>query len=99
YDSREPQGAQVADDPEAPLRAEIEDLKRKRPQPAAPPSATPAAPSRRALWLLALVLAVLIVIGFLKGYIPHRRNEATLAAEAGTASKELPTVTVVRVET
>jgi RND family efflux transporter MFP subunit len=44
------------------------------------------------------VLAVLIVIGFLKGYIPHRRNEATLAAEADTASKEVPTVTVVAVE-
>ena len=88
----------MADDTEARLRAEIEDLKRKLAQHAAPASATPAAPSRRALWLLALVLAVLIVIGFLKGYIPHRRNEATLAAEAGTASKELPTVTVVGVE-
>ncbi len=88
----------MADDTEARLRAEIEDLKRKLTQHAAPASATPAAPSRRALWLLALVLAVLIVIGFLKGYIPHRRNEATLAAEAGTASKELPTVTVVGVE-
>src|ERR1035441_1386582 len=98
YDSRERQGSQVADDTEARLRAEIEDLKRKLTQHAAPASATPAAPSRRALWLLALLLAILIVIGFLKGYIPHRRNEATLAAEAGTASKELPTVTVVGVE-
>ena len=96
----------MADDTEARLRAEIEDLKRKVEEQqrqihhAAPASAsaTPAAPSRRALWLLALVLAVLIVIGFLKGYLPHERNEATLAAEAGAASKELPTVTVVAVE-
>jgi RND family efflux transporter MFP subunit len=90
---------QVAEDTEARLRAEIEDLKRKLGQQhAAPGLTTPPAPSRRALWLLALVLAVLIVIGFLKGYIPHRRNEAMLAAEAGTASQELPTVTVVGVE-
>jgi len=92
----------VADNTEARLRAEIEDLKRKLEEqqgqvPHAAP-APPAAPSRRALWLLALILAVLIVIGFLKGYIPHRRNEATLAAEADTTSKELPTVTVVSVE-
>lgn len=92
----------VADDTEARLRAEIEDLKRKleeqQGQVPHAASATPPAPSRRALWLLALILAVLIVIGFLKGYIPHRRNEATLVAEADTESKELPTVTVVSVE-
>ncbi len=98
YDSRERSGLQVADDTEARLRAEIEDLKRKLAQQAAPASTTPAPPSRRALWLLALVLAVLIVIGFLKGYIPHQRNEATLVAEADSATKELPTVTVVSVE-
>jgi RND family efflux transporter MFP subunit len=108
YDSPKRQGLQVADDTEARLRAEIEDLKRKveeqqqqmqhaPPGPAAH-AATPAPPSRRGLWLLALVLAILIVIGFLKGYIPHRRNEATLVAEADSASKEVPTVTVVSVE-
>jgi len=95
---------QVADDTEARLRAEIEDLKRKVEeqqrliQHAVPASVTPPAPSRRTLWLLALVLAVLIVVGFLKGYIPHRRNEVSLVAEAGAASQELPTVTVVSVE-
>jgi RND family efflux transporter MFP subunit len=104
----ERQGLQVADDTEARLRAEIEDLKRqvdeqKRQMKHAPPgtpehAATSAPPSRRGLWLLALVLAVLIVLGFVKGYIPHRRNEAILAAEADTASKEVPIVTVVGVE-
>ncbi|HXM43075.1 MAG TPA: efflux RND transporter periplasmic adaptor subunit [Bryobacteraceae bacterium] len=88
----------VAEDTEARLRAEIEDLKRELAQRAAPGSGAPAPPSRRGLWLLALVLVVLIVIGFLKGYIPHRRNEATLVAEADTAAKEVPTVTVVSVE-
>jgi RND family efflux transporter MFP subunit len=91
----------VAEDTEARLRAEIEDLKSKLAgqQHATTPglSAVPP-PSRRSLWLLALVLVVLIVAGFLKGYIPHRRNEATLVAEAGAASLELPTVTVVGVE-
>jgi RND family efflux transporter MFP subunit len=91
----------VADDTEARLRAEIEDLKQKLAEQhrhAAPASATPAPPSRRALWLLAVILVVLIVVGFLKGYVPRQRNEATLAAEADSASKELPIVTVVGVE-
>jgi RND family efflux transporter MFP subunit len=87
----------VAEDTEARLRAEIEDLKRKLAGQHAAPAAPPA-PSRRGLWLLALVLAVLVVSAFLKGYIPHQRNEATLAAEAGAASKEVPTVTVAGVE-
>jgi len=91
----------VADDTEARLRAEIEDLKRKlaeQHRQATPASTTPAPPSRRALWLLAVILVVLIVVGFVKGYVPHHRNEATLVAEADSASKELPTVTVVGVE-
>jgi len=90
---------QVPNDTEASLRAEIEDLKRKlaglHPTPGL---TTPPPPSRRALWTLALTLALLIVVGFLKGYIPHRRNELSLVAEADTASQELPTVTVVGVE-
>jgi len=102
YDSLERQGSQVDDDTEARLRAEIEDLKRKLAEqqtPVEPVASTrPAAPSRRGLWLIALVLAVLVVAGFLKGYVPRQRNEETLAAEAASASKELPTVTVVGVE-
>jgi len=87
----------VDDGTEAGLRAEIEDLKRQI-QRAAAGSTAPAVPSRRALSLLALALAIVIVVGFLKGYVPHRRNEAILAAEAGAGSRELPTVTVVSVE-
>ncbi|HLY18270.1 MAG TPA: efflux RND transporter periplasmic adaptor subunit [Bryobacteraceae bacterium] len=94
----------MADDTEARLRAEIEDLKRQVAaqhellhHPAHDPVAPPP-PSRRSLWLLALVLAILIVAAFLKGYIPHRQNEATLAAEADSAAKQAPTVTVVGVE-
>ena len=88
----------VAADTESQLRAQIEDLKRQLALQHPPAKTAPPPPSRRALWLLALVLIVLIVAGFLKGYIPHRQNEATLVAEADSASKELPTVTVVGVE-
>jgi len=96
---REGPGIELADETEAQLRAEIEELKRQlAAQHGHGEPAAPAAPSRRSLWLLALVLTALIVVGFLKGYIPHQRNEATLAAEADSASKELPTVTVVAVE-
>jgi RND family efflux transporter MFP subunit len=104
YDSHERQGLQVADDTEARLRAEIEDLKRKVEEQqkllrhGAPNPATPPPPSHRSLWLLALVLVVLIVAAFFKGYLPHRQNEATLAAEANDAATEAPTVTVVGVE-
>ena len=101
YDS-EHQGTQVAEDTEARLRAEIEDLKRKlaaqQPHAEPPAAATPPPPSRRGLWVLASILVVLIVVGFLKGYIPHERNEANLVAEADSASKQLPSVTVVAVE-
>jgi len=94
----------VTGETEAQLRAEIEDLKRRLEEQqrqieenahrskVAPP------PSRRTLWVLALLIVVLIVAGFLKGYVPHARNEAALAAEADSASKEIPTVTVVGVE-
>jgi RND family efflux transporter MFP subunit len=103
-DSLEREGLQVADDTEARLRAEIEELKRKVEEQqrllhhGAPESTTPAPPSRRLLWLLALVIVVVIVAAFFKGYIPHRRNEEMLAAEASSAAKEAPSVTVVGVE-
>src|SRR5579871_3289244 len=100
YDSLEREGLQVAGDTEARLRAEIEDLKRKMAelQHPAHESVAPPPPSRRFLWFLALLLAVIIVVAFLKGFIPHQRNEATLAAEANTAAREAPTVTIVGVE-
>jgi RND family efflux transporter MFP subunit len=104
YDSHERQGLQVADDTESRLRAEIEDLKRKVDEQqkllrhGAHDAAAPHPPSRRSLWLIALLLAVLIVAAFFKGYLPRHQNEATLAAEASSAEHEAPTVTVVGVE-
>ena len=102
YNTREE--TPMATETEARLRAEIEDLKRKLEEQqrqidhaAISPGAAPR-PSQRTLWLLALILVVLIAAGFLRGYLPYRHNEATLAAEADTSAKESPTVTVVSVE-
>lgn len=92
----------MADGTEARLRAEIEELKREleaqRRQQRTSSEGQPTPPSRRTLWLLALVLLALIVVGFVKGYIPQRKREAVLVAEANTAAQTLPVVTVVKVE-
>ncbi len=85
------------------LRAEVEDLKRqleqqKRSQAKAAPAApTTGQPSRMTLGALSLVGAVAIVVGFFAGYLPHRRREATLVAEASAQHEALPVVTVVPV--
>jgi RND family efflux transporter MFP subunit len=85
------------------LRAEVEDLKRqleeqKRSQAKAVPSAPqPTQPSRMTLGALSLVGAVAIVVAFFAGYLPHRRREAMLVAEANEQHEALPVVTVVPV--
>jgi RND family efflux transporter MFP subunit len=85
------------------LRAEVEDLKRqleeqKRLQAKAPPSAPqPARPSRLTLGALSLVGAIAVVVAFFAGYLPHRRREAMLIAEANAQHEALPVVTVVKV--
>src|SRR5437667_3585796 len=85
------------------LRAEVEDLKRqldeqKRSQAKAPPSAPqPAQPSRMTLGALSLVGTVAVVVAFFAGYLPHRRREAMLIAEANAQHEALPVVTVVQV--
>ena len=84
----------VIDDTEARLRAEIEDLKRRLNQ----QQDAPKRPSKGALWTIALLAAVLIVVAFFTGYIPHQRREAVLANEALTTEKTAPTVNVVAVE-
>src|SRR5580704_6507098 len=104
YNSHETQGLEVVDDTEAGLRAEIESLKRKLdeqqrlPQHSTPVDHAAAAPKRRTLWLMALVLVILVVVGFVAGYIPHHRRQALLVAEANAEEHALPTVTVVGVE-
>src|SRR5260221_3793741 len=84
-------------------RAEVEDFKRqlekqKRSQTKASPAAPqPAQPSRVTLGALSLVGAVAIVVAFFAGYLPHRRREAMLVAEANAQHEALPVVTVVPV--
>ena len=92
----------MADDTEARLRAEIEDLEAASSPAAArraPGAATPRPRPRAAsLWLLALVLAVLIVAGFLKATFRISATRRRWSPKPAAASKELPTVTVVGVE-
>src|SRR5690348_5528596 len=81
------------------LRAEVEDLKRqleeqKRPHSKSAAAPQPARPSRMTLGALSLVGAVAIVVAFFAGYLPHRRREAMLVAEANAQQESQPVVTV-----
>jgi len=80
------------------LRAEIEELKQqledqKRHYRRAIPGPR-TRPSRSALVFLPVVLLVLIVAGFLAGYLPRQKREQVLAAETKTNAESLPSVTV-----
>jgi hypothetical protein len=74
------------------LRSEIESLKRQLEEQKI--SAAGAQPNRRpsavSLVLIALLLAVLIVVGFFVGYLPRQRREAVLAAESKETGRTLP---------
>jgi RND family efflux transporter MFP subunit len=104
YKSPESEGFEVVEETEARLRAEIETLRRQLEEQqkllgrASGEESEPVPPSRRMLWLMALVLLALVATGFITGYIPHHRREAMLVAEADAASQTLPLVTVVNVE-
>jgi RND family efflux transporter MFP subunit len=82
------------------LRSEIEDLKRQLEE-QKHLHASGAQPNRRpstvSLVLIALLLAVLIVVGFFVGYLPRQRREAVLAAESKETGRTLPVVNVSRV--
>jgi RND family efflux transporter MFP subunit len=94
FDMLEQEKLAVMDDTESRLRAEIEDLKRRLDK----QQNTTTRPSKGALWTIALLAAVLIIVAFFTGYIPHQRREAVLANEAMTTEKTAPTVNVVAVE-
>jgi RND family efflux transporter MFP subunit len=80
------------------LRAEIEGLKHQLEQErrAAAEGHAPRTmgPSKVTLLVLGLVVIVLIVAGFFKGYLPHQQREEVLAAEARTTGESLPVVNV-----
>src|SRR3954453_5736453 len=83
------------------LRAEIESLKRQlaeqkqliesgvHPQ---------RRPSALKLIVLALLLAVLVVVGFFVGYLPRQRREDVLASETKESVATLPVVNVTTVK-
>jgi RND family efflux transporter MFP subunit len=82
------------------LRSEIEDLKRQlEEQKQLGHAATHQnrRPSTLSLVLIALLLAVVIVVGFFVGYLPRQRREAVLAAESKVTGTTLPRVMVSRV--
>jgi RND family efflux transporter MFP subunit len=94
----------VLDDTELELRAEIERLKQKVEEQGRLLSHSQTHPraskgvSKTSLWVLAAFALVLIVVGFIAGYLPHQRREHMLIAEAGADAHALPSVNVVPVE-
>jgi RND family efflux transporter MFP subunit len=82
------------------LKAEIENLKRQLEEQKnlhASGDRANRRPSAVSLVLIALLLAVLIVVGFFVGYLPRQRREAVLAAESKETGRTLPVVNVSRV--
>ena len=77
------------------MRSEIEALKRQLEEQNTPRRATSAnrRPSTVSLVMIALLLAVLIVVGFFVGYLPRQRREAVLAAETKESGATLPSST------
>jgi len=83
------------------LRLEIERLKRqleeqkRRTAGHSDPVSKP--PTYRSLLVVVLLLALLAVAGYYRGYVPRQHREQVLAAEAQTNSDALPLVNVVAI--
>ena len=54
-------------------------------------------PSSTSIWAIFLGVAVLIVVGFLSGYIPLQKRRAIIAAEARDEAQSVPRVEVMKV--
>jgi RND family efflux transporter MFP subunit len=82
------------------LRSEIADLKRQLEEQKKlghPGGNQNRRPSTVTLVFIALLLAVMIVVGFFVGYLPRQRREAVLAAESKETTATLPVVNVAKV--
>lgn len=90
----------VVESSEQQLRAEIEELRRqlneqqRMLQHGAAREHAAARPSSRTLWMLAAVVLCAVVAAFLTGYVPYRKRESMLVAEASAQVEALPVVTV-----
>ncbi|HJT88932.1 MAG TPA: efflux RND transporter periplasmic adaptor subunit [Bryobacteraceae bacterium] len=86
------------------LRQEVEDLKRQLQEKEAllPGSQHAAAkrwhPSGLTMFVIFLAVAILLVAGFFAGYIPLRKRNAVIRAEAQVQEQALPRVEVIAVE-
>lgn len=85
------------------LRREIEDLKRQLREQKSPEAshaglmAKPWQPSSTTLWSISLGVIVLIVIGFLAGYIPLERRQNLIRQQALDQEQALPRMEVIEV--
>jgi RND family efflux transporter MFP subunit len=85
------------------LRREIDDLKRQLREQKSPgsshagPTAKPWQPSSTTLWSICLTVIVLIVIGFLAGYIPLRQRQNLIRNQALEQEQALPRMEVIEV--
>jgi RND family efflux transporter MFP subunit len=90
----------VSDNTESQLRAEIEELKQRLASQQAPPHTHGhrKRPSGGTLFVIALVLAVIVVGAFFGGYLPYAKRKTELVAEAKSDSESAPLVNVTTVE-
>lgn len=77
---------------EADLRAEIDELKRKLE--AQKHTHAPVRPSRHTIRNLVLLILLILIAGFVVGYLPRHRRELLLSTEADTKNESLPEVSV-----
>lgn len=93
----------LAETTEERLRKEIEDLKRRLQEQKGPASshagvpAKPWQPSSITLWSICLGAIVLIVLGFLAGYIPLQKRQNLIRNQALEQEQALPRMEVIEV--
>jgi RND family efflux transporter MFP subunit len=85
-----------ANDGSAGLRAEIDELKRQLADARKVPARR--SPSRATLVLLALLILVLVAVGFVMGYTPRKKRIEGLEKETKAEVSSLPVVTAVKVK-
>lgn len=96
-----PRQAGVADNTEAELRREVEELRRQLRQRDGVgherPSRAPWNPSSVTIWSIFLGVVVLIAIAFFAGYVPLQKRNAVLAGETKELEQSLPRAEVIEV--